>query len=75
MSFGSEEDLIRQMRRGIDGLILEDGMRRGTFLPSVWVSLPEPREFLRHLKQKAGLPPDYWSDTIKIQRYITESIS
>ena len=75
VSFSSEEDLIRQMRRGIDGLILEDGMRRGTFLPSVWAALPEPREFLCHLKQKAGLPPDYWSDTIKIQRYITESIS
>ncbi|HHL45557.1 MAG TPA: AmmeMemoRadiSam system protein A [Gammaproteobacteria bacterium] len=73
MAFHSEADLIRQIRPGMDGLILEERGHRGTFLPSVWESLPEPGDFLRHLKQKAGLPPDYWSDTIKVYRYTTES--
>ena len=73
MQFTSEEDLLLQIRPGIDGLVMEEGLRRGTFLPSVWESLPERRDFLRHLKQKAGLPPDYWSDTIKVSRYTTES--
>jgi AMMECR1 domain-containing protein len=32
-----------------------------------------PEQFLAHLKQKAGLPPDYWSDTIRVARYTAEA--
>ena len=74
MTFTSEEDLISQIRPGVDGLILEESSRRGTFLPSVWESLPSARQFLRQLKKKAGLPEDFWSDTIKVSRYTTEYI-
>jgi len=74
VSFSSEQDLLAQLRPGIDGLILEEGHRRGTFLPSVWESLPEPEQFLQHLKQKAGLPSDYWSQNIRIYRYRAEII-
>lgn len=73
--FRSQADLLRQIRPGIDGLILEEGMHRGTFLPSVWEELPDPAQFLAHLKLKAGLPADYWSDTIRVYRYTTESFS
>lgn len=73
MTFESEQDLLDQIRPGIDGLVLEDGVHRGTFLPAVWESLPDKINFLRHLKQKAGLPPDYWSDSIQVSRYTTES--
>ncbi len=72
--FSSEQDLLSQLQPGVDGLILQEGYRRGTFLPSVWESLPEPVSFLRHLKQKAGLPPDYWSNDIRIFRYHAEII-
>lgn len=72
---GSEDDLARQLRPGIDGVILEDGSCRATYLPSVWEALPDPHEFLRQLKRKAGLAPDHWSESIKAQRYTTESIS
>jgi AmmeMemoRadiSam system protein A len=75
MSFISEEDLIAQLRPGVDGLLLEDGHCRGTFLPSVWGQVSEPREFLRHLKHKAGLRPDYWSHTLTVKRYVVESVS
>jgi AmmeMemoRadiSam system protein A len=75
MSFDSEEQLIQQLRPGIDGLILTEGMYKGTFLPAVWESLKEPKEFLQHLKQKAGLSPNYWSNTIKVERYTAELIS
>ncbi|MCX7097568.1 MAG: AmmeMemoRadiSam system protein A [Methylococcales bacterium] len=75
VSFTSEQDLISQLQPGIDGLILAEGHRRGTFLPSVWEQLPQPKQFLQHLKQKAGLAPNYWSDTIKAYRYQTEIIS
>ena len=72
MQFTSEQDLLRQIRPGIDGLILQEGTCRGTFLPSVWESLNEPREFLRHLKQKAGLSETYWSDKLQVWRYTTQ---
>lgn len=75
VTFDSQEDLLGQLRPGIDGLILQDGARRGTFLPSVWESLPEAERFLNHLKLKAGLPEDYWSDSVQVWRYKTESIS
>lgn len=74
ISFADEQDLLSQLKPGIDGLILQDDFRRGTFLPSVWESLTTPEQFLRHLKQKAGLAPDYWSDSIKVFRYRTEMI-
>lgn len=75
MSFQSEQDLIRQLRPGVDGLVLQENFYRGTFLPSVWQQLPEPREFLRQLKRKAGLDPDYWSSAIQVQRYTTSTIA
>lgn len=73
LSFTDEADLIRRLRPGIDGLILRAGRQQGTFLPSVWDSLPQPQDFLRQLKRKAGLPEDYWSDGIQVWRYETES--
>ncbi len=72
MSFTSEDDLVSQLRPGIDGLIMQEGNQRGTFLPSVWESLTDKHDFLRHLKQKSGLAANYWSDTIRVQRYTVE---
>lgn len=73
LQFSDEADLIRQIRPGEDGLILQDGPHRGTFLPSVWESLPDPAEFLTHLKHKAGLAANHWSDHVEVFRYHTES--
>ncbi|ADC61703.1 AmmeMemoRadiSam system protein A [Allochromatium vinosum] len=73
LTFGSEVELLAQIRPGVDGLILSDRGRRGTFLPSVWEQLPNPRDFLDHLKRKAGLPMGHWSDSLRVSRYGTES--
>lgn len=75
MQFVSEADLLTKIRPGIDGLILYADGHRGTFLPSVWQQLPDPKQFLQHLKLKAGLPIDYWSDSVRIEYYTTELIS
>lgn len=72
--FVSEQDLLKKIRPNIDGLILSDQGYRGTFLPAVWESLPTPELFLHHLKLKAGLPENYWSTTLKIERYTAEVI-
>ncbi len=69
MQFSSEENLKQQIIAGKDGLILQDGYRRGLFLPAVWEKLPEVETFLSHLKQKAGLSANYWSETLQIERF------
>ena len=73
IAFGDELELLDRIRPGVDGLILTQGRHKGTFLPSVWEQLTDPREFLAHLKVKAGLPADYWSNEIKVERYTTTS--
>jgi len=73
MQFQDQADLLAQLHPGEDGLILQEGARRGTFLPSVWDSLPDPADFLGQLKRKAGLPADHWSDRLQVWRYRSES--
>lgn len=72
MAFHDESDLLAQLRPGIDGLILDYDGHRGTFLPQVWESLPTPRDFFVHLKNKAGLPMDFWADDLRVSRYTVE---
>lgn len=67
--FASRADLVTRLRPGLDGLILEYGGRRGTYLPQVWEQLPDPADFLACLVRKAGLPQGFWSDDVKIWRY------
>lgn len=68
----SEADLLAQLRPGRDGLILEHAGRRATFLPQVWDTLGQPRDFLRELKHKAGLPANFWDGTLRFARYEVE---
>lgn len=68
-----EAELIETLRPGVDGLILQFGARRSTFLPAVWEQLPDPRQFLRHLKLKAGWPADFWPPDVQVWLYTTES--
>ena len=74
MPIMTEKELLLALCVGEDGLILNDNSHRATFLPSVWKSLPVPQQFVNVLKRKAGLPVDYWSDTIHFQRYRVENI-
>jgi MEMO1 family protein len=69
LRFADEDDLLAQLCPGEDGVILEAGGRRGTFLPQVWESLPEPRAFLRELARKAGLASDTRLASCRVSRY------
>jgi len=55
----SEAELLAQLRPGEHGLTIERGTRRATFLPQVWANLPQPADFLRQLKRKAGLADEF----------------
>ena len=71
--FEDHGDLIRQLRPGEDGIILEYGDENAgqsaTFLPQVWESLPDPEQFLAHLKQKAGIAASVRTTRCKVMRY------
>ena len=69
IAFSDEADALGQLRPAIDGVIFRAGCHRSTFLPQVWEQLPEPNQFMAYLKQKAGLPADYWGSDIRLQRY------
>jgi AmmeMemoRadiSam system protein A len=68
----SEADAVSKLRPGIDGIYLEYGYQRSTFLPQVWESLPDPLDFLVELRRKAGLPARFWHADIRLSRYTVE---
>jgi AmmeMemoRadiSam system protein A len=60
LSYKDPEDLLSKLRPGIDGVILQSGMRRATFLPQVWDKITDPAEFLDYLCSKMGASTDLW---------------
>lgn len=71
----SAQEILVQLQPFVDGLVLESGNHRATFLPAVWWSIPSPAMFLARLRQKACLAQDCWSDAVVIHRYTTETWS
>lgn len=69
LQYDSSFDLYSQIKPGVDGIYIEYQNLRGTFLPQVWNQLPDKDQFFRHLKAKAGMSPDFWSNDIKVFRY------
>ena len=69
MHFESEAQALAQLRPGVDGVVFQYGRYRSTFLPQVWEQLPDVHQFMAHLKQKAGLPLDFWHAGVQLLRY------
>ncbi len=63
--------LIEQLTPHKDGLIISDGVRRATFLPSVWQQLQDKEQFVDHLMRKAGMVR--WSESMQCHRYFVDS--
>ena len=71
--YETAEELLKNLRPGIDGVVLHDGSRRATFLPQVWEQVPEPVEFLSHLCKKMGSPGDLWrKKKLQVETYQVE---
>lgn len=75
MQVSDRGELLESLRPGIDGLLLEDGSRRATFLPKVWEQLASPDAFVDQLLEKAGLPAGHWSQTMCLHRYQAVCVS
>ena len=69
MPCADEAQLLARLRPEEDGLVLAWQGDRSAFLPQVWDQLPDPRDFLAHLKRKARLPMDFWRDGLRFSRF------
>ncbi len=65
----SEAIACSRLRPGIDGVVITFNEHRATFLPQVWDQLPEPKDFMAHLKVKAGLAADFWHPELLLYKY------
>lgn len=72
LDFEGDDALLALLRPSTDGLLIESDGRRATFLPTVWSSIPEGKEFLAALKKKAGMEND--QSVYKAWRYTTQDI-
>ena len=72
LEVATEEEALARLRPGLDGIYLEYRGVGATFLPQVWESLPDPRDFLAELRRKAGLPARFWNAEVRLSRYGVE---
>ena len=72
MAVSTEQQLLIELVPGRDGLVLEWRGMKATFLPKVWEHVTGPHDFLRRLKEKAGLSGDFWAEDVRVWRYETE---
>ncbi len=71
--YDGPDDLIASLRPGVDGVLIERGWNRATFLPQVWEKLPDPHQFLQRLCLKARLPADaYQHPGLNVYTYQVE---
>jgi len=71
--FSSPEELLKKLRAGIDGVIIQNGNNSATYLPQVWETFPDKIDFLNSLCEKAGLSADAWKkNSIKVWVYTVE---
>jgi MEMO1 family protein len=69
LAFDDQGDLLRKLRPGVDGVILEHEGGRGTFLPQVWEDLRDPEQFIARLKHKAGVAQGTDVRQLRVKRY------
>jgi AMMECR1 domain-containing protein len=67
-------DLKSKIHVNVDGIILQKGSRKATFLPQVWEQLPSFELFFSHLCQKAGLESSCLESHPDIWRYKVEKV-
>jgi uncharacterized protein len=63
------DQLVAALRPGVDGLIFADDRLRATFLPAVWLKLPEPARFVAALLEKGGWAAGRWPVRLTVHRY------
>lgn len=76
LRYRDPEELLSELRPGVDGVVIYHGAYRALFLPQVWEVLPDPAEFLAHLCVKAGLPAEtFLQDPLEVYTFETRTFS
>lgn len=57
-----EECSIDDIQQGVDGVIVQQGACKATYLPQVWESLADKGDFFNSLCVKAGLDENCWKN-------------
>jgi len=73
IKFKDEKDLLSKIYPY--GIIIAENDLRAVYLPVVWEQLPDKEVFLNSLKEKAGLPPTYFSRTLEAYKFTTIDIT
>jgi len=72
LAVAGEREAIASLRRG-SGYILTWGPMHGVLLPQMWNTCDGPASFLRALRIKAGLPPDFWAEGVRLRGFAVTS--
>ena len=76
LSYESEFELLDQINKGINGVIIKHGIRIGTLLPREWEKVDNKVEFLQLICEKANLDKDTWKNpSSEIYVYETETFT
>ena len=73
IKFKDEKDLLSKIEPY--GILLSENSNRALYLPVVWEQLPDREVFINSLKEKAGLPPNYFSKTLEAYKFTTIDIT
>lgn len=61
---------LDEINAGQDGVVIQQGPHKATYLPQVWESMPNKEDFFSSLCQKANLPNSCWqSSKTKFYKY------
>ena len=70
LEFSSSEDILDKLTPLEDGVVINYGSHKSTYLPQVWEQLPDKVEFLTSLCKKGGAPGDCWkNENVRIETY------
>lgn len=75
VTFSDESSALAQLKPQVHGVIFEYGHHHSTYLPQVWDNFADPVMFMATLKQKAGLPPNFWEPGVKLHTYTVAKFS
>ena len=68
-SVATYDELVAHIDLTREGVLVEAGRHRATFLPAVWDQLSDPEEFVAALWHKAGLTHRAWPTDLELSRY------
>lgn len=73
LAVASRPELVAVLRPGVDGLLVQAGRHRATFLPAVWDKVVSASSFVDLLWHKAGLAAGTWPRDLQAWHYTTAS--